>query len=270
MARACLALLVLLCAVTISQADRAMKVYRVEHRAAADLVASVEVALGEEGSAALDAGTNSIVLSGSPAALERALAVLQTQDRERRTVLVTAELMTLSGLDAAGYRIEWEAGQGRLRIGSRELDEPLREPRAGRRLQSRRNKELRSALRILEGDVGRIRFSNSVPVRSRGLVGTTVFIGADAGLLARPLVLGDDRVQLALESFEGRVDLAGVRESFDAETTVVLEPGETVVVGAQDRRGAARRERVFATTTGRTSRDEVVVLLRAEVDPAGG
>ena len=149
MARACLVLLVLLCAVTISQADRAMKVYRVEHRAAADLVASVEVALGEEGSAALDAGTNSIVLSGSPAPLERALAVLQTQDRERRTVVVTAELMTLSGLDAAGYRIEWEAGQGRLKIGSRELDDPLREPRAGRRLQSRRNKELRSALRIL-------------------------------------------------------------------------------------------------------------------------
>ncbi|MDJ0847905.1 MAG: hypothetical protein QNK04_05890 [Myxococcota bacterium] len=267
MARVCLALLVLLCAVTISQADRAMKVYRAEHRAAAELMDGVEVALGEGGSAALDGGTNSIVLSGSSEALKRALAFLEQQDRARRGVMVEAELTTLSGLDAAGYRIEWEAGTARLKIGSRRLDDPRREVNAGRRLRSRRDNEQRSALRILEGDVGRIQFSLSVPVRSRGLVGTTVFIGADAGLLARPVLLGDGRVQLGLEVFDGRVDLGGRREGFEADTTVVLEPGETVVVGALDRRGASRRSRVFATTKGRTARDEAVVLLRAEVEP---
>ncbi len=267
--RACLALLLVLCAVTISQADRAMRVYRAQHRAASELLAGVEAVLGDEGSAVLDGGTNSIVLSGSPEALKRGLAVLEAQDRVRRSVLVEAELLTLSGLDAAGYRIEWEAGAGRLKIGSRQLDDPIREPRAGRRLQSRRNEEQRSALRILEGDVGRIAFSRSVPVRSRGLVGTTVFIGADAGLLARPTVLGDGRIQLGLESFEARVDPGGAREGFRAETTVVLEAGKAVVIGAQDQRGEAPRARVFATSTGRTSRYYVVVMLRAELEPSG-
>ena len=66
--------------------ERAVEVHKPSHRPASELVGIAEVALGDEGSAAADPGTNSLILIGSRAAVDRALALVRAQDQPRRSV----------------------------------------------------------------------------------------------------------------------------------------------------------------------------------------
>ena len=70
-----LALSLLLFSLAAARAEGpAVEVYKVANRTAAELLPLAETAMAGEGSAALDAGTNSIVLLGPRSAVERTLA----------------------------------------------------------------------------------------------------------------------------------------------------------------------------------------------------
>src|SRR5262245_12802421 len=97
-------------------AERKVHVYRPLSRSAAELLAPAEAALGERGSAAIDAGTNALVLIGDPSAVDDALAVLAQLDRPLATVILHYESQRLEDLAARGVRVAWNVGSGSFRV----------------------------------------------------------------------------------------------------------------------------------------------------------
>ena len=118
--RACSAALVLALglappAIAAQQAE----VYRVQHRTAEELLPYAEATLGGEGRVVVDSGTNSLVLfSERQDLLRSALALLATQDRALRTVVLEYASQRTSELAAEGVRIDWGVATGGVRIGN--------------------------------------------------------------------------------------------------------------------------------------------------------
>lgn len=248
-------------------AETTSRSYRPQHRAAETLVPLARSVLANEGAAAVDPATNTIVLSGEAEWVDRAHAALAAQDRALRTVVVHTETLRIKDLASAGYEIDWTPGAGLMRQGRvRVRGGPYSPADGSRTYRSRLDEELTATLRILEGETGKIRVGRGVPVRSRGLVGTTVIVEADSGLLARPLVLPDERVRVDLTPYLGDVDPGGAISSAETATTVIVDPGETVAVAALETRRGVPGGRVFSTVESRSSREGMVVLLRVDLE----
>jgi type II secretory pathway component GspD/PulD (secretin) len=245
------------------------EVYRVQHRSAEELLPYAEAALGSEGRAVVDPGSNSLVLICERSDLLRsALALLRAQDRALRTVVLDYQSQRESELVSQGIRIDWGVATGGLRIGN--LIVPPGQSRVRVAAQAEHgssNASLGASVRILEGRSARIASGETVPLatRQRGGV-TTTLVPADSGLEAYARVLGDGRVLLELRPFEARFQRDGRIETAEASTTLTLEPGKTVVIGGlSGAQGAASLDGFAGTGSGRT-RDERVLLLTVRIE----
>jgi len=252
----------------VAGAERKIHVYRPQSRGAAELVAPAQAALGDAGSAALDAGTNALVLIGEPDAVGAALALLAELDRPQPTVVLHYESQRADELAARGVRIAWSVDAGSVRVGNVHappgVDLLAVRPFDVRAKQSAR---LAGVLRVQDGQSGRIETGTAVPVVHHispweSHVST---LSATSGFEATPRVQGDGRVRVSLEPFEGALQRGGAIRTSGAATELVLEPGETVAVGglsapSEQRRGgtggAAREERYA----------DWLLLLRVEVE----
>ncbi len=259
--------LVVLLGAADAVAEPASRIYRPQHRAAEALVPLARSVLADRGSAVDDAATNTIVLSGEAEWVDRAYAALEAQDRALRTVVVHTEVVRIRDLASAGYEIDWSPGAGPMSQGRVRVTGGPDTPADGRRIyRSRLDEDQTATLRIVEGETGKIRVGRGVPVRSRGLVGTTILVEADSGLIASPRVLPDDRVRVDLTPYLGDVDPGGAVSFAETATTVIVEPGETVAVAALETRRGVPGGRVFSTVESRASREGMVVLLRVDVE----
>src|SRR5512145_1213481 len=84
-------LLALAASAALAADERLVRIYRPLTRSAAELLAPAQAALGEAGSATVDAGTNALVLIGDAEDVEAALAVLGQLDRPLATVVLHYE-----------------------------------------------------------------------------------------------------------------------------------------------------------------------------------
>jgi type II secretory pathway component HofQ len=247
----------------------AAEVYRAKHRTAEELLPYAEATLGGEGRAIADAGTNSVVLiSERRDLLASALALLATQDRGLRTVVLEYESKSASELEAQGIRVRWGVDSGVLRVGNLLVPpDSARVVIAPSGRSERGTSSFAGSVRILEGGAGRIATGRSVPVTTRQRYGkTTTLVAADSGLEARARVLGDGRVQLELRPFEGRFQSDGSIATADAATTLVVEPGKTVVIGGiEGSRGAASLD-AFSGAEQQATHDERVLTITARVE----
>jgi hypothetical protein len=106
----------------------------------------------------------------------------------------------------------------------------------------------------------------SVPLEGRDLQGRFVSGVAEAerGFSATPRLLGNGSIQLEFTSTEALVDDAGRIEFETATTSLVVEPGETVVIGslASTRRVEQRLGKAYSTrTSGRGNTEEKRIFL---------
>jgi Flp pilus assembly secretin CpaC len=210
-----------------------MQVYHPKHRAAQDLVPLVEVALGADGRVAVDPHSNALVLIGSASGLAQALELLAIQDRRLRTVLIQHETRTASELATSGARVAWGAGGSGLRVGNVERG-PESSGVAVRLRQGVRSGSGSEVgmVRVLEGEWARIASGTEMllPIGSHHHP-DAVRVAAESGLEVRPRVLGDGRVRLDLRPFQGALRPDGTVAHAGADTTLVVTPGETAVVG---------------------------------------
>lgn len=251
----------------LAAAGQVTHVHRPQHRTAEELLPLAQATLGEAGTAVVDSGTNALLLVGPPEAVGAAREVLRLQDRPRRTVVVHTESRRLAGLMSAGYAIRWGIARGGLRVGNvSSAGGDAGVALSARAWRSRSDASFAATLRILEGETARIASGRAVPVVSRGPYGHTTLVEAESGLLARPRILGDGRVQLQIRPFRGRVDPAARVDFGETDTTLVVEPGETLVVASVAREGESARARVFSSAQARQTRDDQVVLLRVEIE----
>lgn len=260
--------LLALCFLLAAPAAAEVRVYKVQHRSAEELLPLAQTALAGEGSATLDHGTNSLVLVGTGPALDTALELLAAQDRRLRSVVLHYDSQRRRDLDASGVHVDWSAGSGALRVGN------VRFPDGGNRadvvLEARTRRgdsDLAGSVRILEGQSGRVVTGTTVPVVTRDLYGeSTHFVNAESGFEVRPRILGDGRVQLAIEPFDAQLGRGGSVEFLEAASTLVLEPGRTVALGGTRREATERDTDVFSGAEASRRSDDRVLLLRVEVE----
>jgi type II secretory pathway component GspD/PulD (secretin) len=248
--------------------ERAIEVYRAANRTAEELLPLAEAAMAGEGSAALDSGTNSIVLMGLPSAVERTVTLLRQQDQRRRTVVMRYESKRLDELAAAQIRVDWSAGGGSFRVGNVIFPGGRTGARvSGRALESHGESSLAGTLRLLDGEVGQIGTGRSVPVHTRGVfTSSTTFVTAERGFTARPRVLAEDRVQVEIAPTDDTVDDRGRVEFTGAATTVIVKPGETVALGGISRSGDEHRAGSRVITASERAKGERVLLLTVDVE----
>lgn len=253
---------------TPADAQRRVEVYRARHRTAGELQPLAATALGERGSAAVDPGTNSLVIAGDAAAVADALAVLALQDRALRTVLLHYGSRGDTQLQRAGVRIAWSVAGRSLRIGNVIFPDgrsgALVAAGAG---QAGASRDLGGMLRILEGQTGRISTGETRPIhtRQRDGWGSTEYVRAETGFEARPRILSDGRIEVALRPFEERFQPGSSIEQLSAETVVVVVPGETLAVGGIGRVSVAHREQPVKREEERAAGDQLL-FLRAEIE----
>ena len=107
----------------------------------------------------------------------------------------------------------------------------------------------------------------SVPVLARGFFGgDTTVVAASSELLATPHVLGDCRVSLELAWSRRDVDDAGRTAGDGGQTTVVVRPGEILVLGSTSRKLDSPASRSYGARSTRAQADEQVILLRVELE----
>jgi len=270
------------------------RVYEARHRPAEELLPLAETALGERGRAAADPSGSRVVMAGEAAALAEAVALLEEVDRPLRSVVLRYRSERTEELEARGVEVDWAADSGEMRVGRVRGPAPRHgESRGGRHgseddaelrvraeaVRSREEGELRGTLRVAEGESARIATGTAVPVRlgtrgsphdrrfpERHRHETTVLVSAESGFEATPRILGDGRVELALRPFEGRPGPRGSVRHAGAATTVVVEPGETVVVGSLARRTRASRRDLLSGAASAESRSERVLLISVGVE----
>ncbi len=240
-----------------------------KYRTAEELLPIVQTVLAGSGSAAVDRGTNALVLIGDPAAVGEALALLGAQDRRLRTVVLRYDTKRVRDLETQGFEVRWTAEAGDFRIGN------VRRPpgsgssvAVGAESVERHGEESFSGLvRVMEGETGRIETGQTVPFTTRDRWGSsTQFVTAATGFEARARILGDGRVQVDLAPFAGRFGRGGTIETSGASTVVTVTPGETVVVGGLSRAGDGSETTLASGARSTRSQDENVLMLRADVE----
>jgi type II secretory pathway component GspD/PulD (secretin) len=257
-------------------AAQVTQVYQTKYRSAEELAPLAEGFLGPEGRVVADRRTNLLVLSGSRENVATALKLLAKLDVRPRSVLIRYESRTTRELAALGAEIRWSAGTGGVRIGN------VRWPgaRSGAALRVGQQSgthtgTLAGTLRILDGESGRIGTGTSVPVpmrrviddrRGPRVVESTQYVGAESGFEARPRVLGDGRIELALRPFDASVRADGTVSGTGADTILILEPGRSVALGGILR--TARDQHAGALSGGgsRDAAEETLLVVSAELE----
>jgi hypothetical protein len=228
-----------------------------------------------EGRALADRRTNSLVLSGPGQAVESALALLARLDVRARTVLLRYESRSERELASRGARVAWSVATGGVRVGN------VVWPGAGgvaidvADRAAQRAGALAGQLRILDGQTGRIATGDSVPVTTRrvrpGPAGptwteSTQLVSADSGFEARPRVLPDGRIELALRPFEASVRADGAVAHSGADTVLLLEPGRTLALGGLLRDARAEGSGALSGAGSSETSDASLLLVSAEIE----
>jgi hypothetical protein len=130
-----------------------------------------------------------------------------------------------------------------------------------------RKSRLAGMLRVQDGQTGRIETGTSLPfLQHVSPYGAQVgYASAASGFEASPQLLGDGRVRVSLQPYEGSVGKGGVIHSSGASTDVTVAPGGTVAIGGleQSREG---RSRSLGGAAEEKSYEDWVLLLRVEVE----
>jgi hypothetical protein len=232
-------------------------IYRAQHRPVAELAPLAEAALGAGGRVAVDARTASLVLAGTPADVERALALLARLDRRLRTVVIEYSLEELAEFEAAGLRVDWWGHRGALRVGALASGGV-----AGGASRGESTRTFRARLRLLEGEPGLLTTGVAVPLP--GSFGSVLH--AESGFEVLPTLLGSGRLHVKLRPFDGRLEGGGVRYTA-AATELELAPGETLVVAEVRQTGAEETLALPPGAARRSAQLGQVLLLRVDLEP---
>lgn len=250
-------------------ASQTIVAYRVQHRPAAEMLSVAETALGADGTVALDARTATLILNGSPAAVERTMALLSQLDRPLRTVVVTHEIRERSDLEGLSVRVDWKVAAGPIQLGTIPL--PLNGIRvavaAGRESRAVRSRAL---LRLLEGATGSIVTGDALPFVYEPFYGVAAvsFVPAETGFEAGVTVVGPpggEKVQLDIRPFSGRFDAGGALRYTGASTTIQIAPGETAVIADASRDESARTTDLSGHSR-LAAREEQVLLISVQIE----
>ncbi len=208
----------------------------------------------------LDARTATLVLNGSPRAIQRALALLEQVDRPLRQVVIESVVREVEDLDSLGVRVAWKTSLGPLSIGTLP-------PLAANGLivgvdatRAHQTTRASSRLRLLEGGTGIVRTGKALPVLFEPYWGSTTFVPVDTGFEAKARVLEGDQVHLELRPFAGRVGDNGELTNIAVATSITVSPGETVVLAETTRAAQSSTTDLSGVQKDQLRRQQIVLI----------
>jgi hypothetical protein len=256
-------------------AEREVVLYEPRHRVADELVPLAETVRGHSGSATLDAGTNSILLSGPEADVSRSLEILRAQDRAPRKIVVHQEWRRSAELRESGIEIDWKLEQGDLRIGA--IQPPASDDVLAIRTHSAflsEHERRAERLTLIEGARARIETGTVVPYpesraadrhRANPAAPSILWVDAKTGFSTRARVLGSGRIRVELSPTRSALGEKDTVERTSATTVLELEPGEMRVIAGVEESLDQTRSRTVRSRESAQSDERVVLLVSAEI-----
>lgn len=271
-----LALLATLFFVLAPTAQARVALYKVDHRMASDLMPYAEASMGNEGTVQLDPTRNSILLVGDDEPIERTLILLKAQDTAPRMIRLQYEHVRQEELSEYGLGIQWKGNYGHVILGEENAGGKkglhVRWPDEGLYVRWRARKKssedrFQGELTLLEGRSGRIVTGRSVPMKSHSINHDTPldFIVAESGFEAQPTVLGNGKIRLEIQAFQGEIQRNGRVEFTDASTLILLSPGQSVVLGGIGQE-SSQAEPLHGLSSKERSRDQLLMITASFVD----
>ncbi len=289
------------------------KYISIKHANAKDIVPPVKSILSSRGKVEVDVRTNGLLVTDEPDNLTRLETFIKEMDRETRQIKIAAKLVEVSSDHLHELGVSWnfnqagEDSRGRdyLNEGTTDGADRIADPFGSYSFSTFQNGwdlEAKIAALVSEGKgkivahpeittvdnkEARIQVGQKVPIKQFSATGDIVITFEEVGTILRvtPHITSDNRIlmQLKPERSSFTFDPSGiVINTSNAETNVVVENGQTAVVG-----GLTTQDEVVTETgipilkdlpiigvlfksksTSNESRDLVIFVTPTIVDPA--
>ncbi len=267
-----LARVLLLAALFLPEGALGAEIFRPRYRAAEDLAPVAEGILGPSGLVVADPGTGWLVLRGEPAAVAEALATLQRLDVRPASYRVSTTLTRMLDLDRAGVSVSGWIRAGDVRIG-RAGPVPAGIRIAPRGLLSQEESSFAGQVAVLEGSSAEIWTGTVHPERqtfldARGgrvrVYETATLVPVQTGFRVRPRGRSDGSIELELAPVIAERSEDGTIVRAAATSTVVVQPGETLVVASAHEAGTEIAIDPFGTLDHREGANDTAMLVRVD------
>jgi type IV pilus assembly protein PilQ len=234
-----------------------MKVLRVYQATASNLVRPIKAVLSERGSVDTDDRTNSIIVRDIPDRIAKAEELVKMLDRPVEQVRISAQLLEVDtdallefGLDWTVISKTWGSSSGQFDLTQNNVAGP-----AGTFTFATVQKELdfntvmsalasKNKLKIVahpeittvDNTEARIQMGEKVPIKQFDQAGNVIITFVNVGTILKvvPHITGERRILMKLEPerSQTKIDPLGVIiQTVNAQTNVVVENGQTVVIG---------------------------------------
>lgn len=293
--------------------DLHTKFFSIKHANAKDIVPPVKSILSTRGKVEVDVRTNGLLVTDEPGNLDRLETFIKEMDRETRQVKIAAKLVEVSSDYLHELGVSWsfnqagEDSRGRdyFNEGSTDGADRIADPfgvYSFTTLQNGWDLEAKIAALVSDGKgkivahpeittvdnkEARIQVGQKVPIKQFSATGDIVITFEEVGTILRctPHITSDNRILLQMKPERSSFffDPSGiVINTSNAETNVVVENGQTAVVG-----GLTTQDEVITETgipvlkdlpiigvlfksksTSHESRDLVIFVTPTIVDPA--
>jgi hypothetical protein len=281
LARSFLLFAALLAASSARSQDTRIEVIPVQNRPAESLAPELQRLLA--GEAVVTAASGRLIVNASPAVLARVRELVRELDQAARSLWISVRQDAAANASYRGGSVSGQVASGGVRVATPETTETRRGTTVERRTT---HTEVRGAfaegsqqssdsalqqLRATEGLPAFIRVGAAVPVAQpqvspgsggAAVSGGTVYVNAETGFYATPLLAGD-LVTLELSATKERISPSGVLDAQALATTVSGRLGEWISLGEVLRSEKARRSGLFAAS-GLQSNEQASVAVRVD------
>lgn len=234
-----------------------MKILRVYQATASNLVKPIKAVLSERGSVDTDDRTNSIIVRDIPDRIAKAEELVKMLDRPVEQVRISAQLLEVDteallefGLDWTVISKTWGSSSGQFDLTQNNVAGP-----AGTFTFATAQKEFdfntvvsalasKNKLKIVahpeittvDNTEARIQMGEKVPIKQFDQAGNVIITFVDVGTILKvtPHITAESRILMKLqpERSQTKIDPLGVIiQTVNASTNVVVENGQTVVIG---------------------------------------
>ena len=258
--------------ITARAQDWTLERVEVHHRFASEVASSARAALSPDGTLVVDERTNSLLIRDTPAAIALVREVVAAIDVRPVSVILTLRSTDRGRLEERLAEVRWGVRDGDVAVGApaAPATDGIHVGLVLRADELRSTGRAHQTLRVLSGGEGLLSVGGTQAFAGHDgtLHGsTTTFRDFGRSIRARPTVLPDGSIRIALDAgTSGPVGAGGVGEASRATTTVVLQPGESVVIGGVDESAQQAQRSPLRGGGSRSESRSSVLVLSARVD----
>jgi type IV pilus assembly protein PilQ len=248
----------------VSMIGLEMKIIRVYQATASNLVKPIKTVLSERGSVDTDDRTNSIIVRDIPANLERAEQLVKQLDRPVEQIRISAQLLEVDTEALTEFGIKWTvisdqikgpsvyaesldvfsnpyAGEdqpygGKFTFSMIQTDYDLKSVVSALASKGKLKIVAHPEITTVDNTEARIQMGERVPIKQFDNAGNVIITFVDVGTILKvtPHITAENRILMKLqpERSQTKIDPLGVIiQTVNASTNVVVENGQTVVIG---------------------------------------